>query len=529
MTPCPERHALCATARRAWSRTGALVILILIGACAPKTASPTIGPSGLTRSSPEEQLRRDLQAIFTDSAVDHALWSVSVQSLKHGGSLYSLNPSRMQTPASNQKVITSAVAAERLGWDYRYTTKIYSTGTLTDGDLDGDLVVVSNGDPTINPRHPERWGAFDAWARQLYAKGIRRVAGQLIGDDNAFAEPGYGFGWAWDDLALGYGAAVGALQYNENQVELLIGPGLEAGGRAIISVSPPGSGIILDHAVTTVAEGQPTRIALERIPGSTMLRVSGQIAIGAAAISEFAAAPNPTIQYLNALREALARNGVFVGGNSLDIDDARVKPDYSRATLLLEEQSPALDAIIDVCLKWSRNLYAETLLRSLVPAMSTEVVAKVDGAEATAEAGLAVVNETLLTWGVKPELYVARDGSGLSRNDYIAPDALIGILTQIWRDERHRERFQSTLPQSATSGSLANRMKDTPAAGRVWAKTGSMSNVRSLSGYVLTLDGEPLVFTIIVNGYHVPASRIDAAMDEALVRLVKFPRELHEE
>jgi D-alanyl-D-alanine carboxypeptidase/D-alanyl-D-alanine-endopeptidase (penicillin-binding protein 4) len=159
------------------------------------------------------------------------------------------------------------------------------------------------------------------------------------------------------------------------------------------------------------------------------------------------------------------------------------------------------------------------MLRSLAPA----------GAEATAEAGLAVVNETLLNWGVKPELYIARDGSGLSRNDYIAPEALIGLLTSMWRNDRHREKFQSTLPQSATSGSLENRMKDTPAAGRVWAKTGSMSNVRSLSGYLMTLDNEPIVFSIIVNGFHVPSSRIDAAIDEALVRLVKFPRELHEE
>ena len=118
------------------------------------------------------------------------------------GSLFALNASRMQTPASNQKLVTSAVAADRLGWDYRYTTRIYATGPLlTGGDLDGDLVVVSNGDPTINPRHPDRWGAFDAWAKQLYAKGVRRVGGQLIGDDNAFAEPGWGFGWAWDDLA----------------------------------------------------------------------------------------------------------------------------------------------------------------------------------------------------------------------------------------------------------------------------------------------------------------------------------------
>ena len=155
--------------------------------------------------------------------------------------LYSLNPSRMQTPASNQKLITSAVAADRLGWDYRYTTKIYTTGTLSEAAIStATWSIVSNGDPTINPRHPDRWGAFDAWAKELYAKGIRRVGGHLIGDDNAFAEPGYGFGWAWDDLVTGYGAAVGALQYNENQIELLIWPGLEAGARAIISVVAPG-------------------------------------------------------------------------------------------------------------------------------------------------------------------------------------------------------------------------------------------------------------------------------------------------
>ena len=495
------------------------MVLVALSGCAPKTAAPVTQPSAAGRSA-EEQLRRDLQAIFTDSAVDHAFWSVSVQSLKQGGPLYSLNASRMQVPASNQKLITSAVAAERLGWDYRYATKIYTTGTLSEGgDLDGDLVVVSNGDPTINPRHPERWGAFDAWAKELYAKGVRHIRGDLIGDDNAFAEPGYGVGWAWDDLVTGYGAAVGALQYNENQIELMILPGSEPGSRAVISQSPPGGGMLVDHAVTTAAAGQPSRINVARHPGAALLSVSGQIAVDSPPIIELAAVPNPTLFYLNALRATLERHRILVSGKTLDVDDQRVKPDYSRATLVVDDQSPTLDAVIDVCLKWSRNEYAETMLMSLAP----------PGAEATATAGLAVVDETLLAWGIKPEWYVARDGSGLSRNDYLAPDALITLLTRVWKDDRHREKFQATLPQSATSGSLANRLKDTVAAGRVWAKTGSMSNVRSLSGYLMTLDNEPLVFSIIVNGFHVPASRIDAAMDEALVRLVKFPRELHEE
>jgi serine-type D-Ala-D-Ala carboxypeptidase/endopeptidase (penicillin-binding protein 4) len=493
-------------------------LCIVLSSCASTTAKPPVVSAAPLNRSVGEELRRDLGNIFTQPTTDHAMWSVAVRSLKHDDTLYSLNASRMQTPASNMKLVTTAVAAEKLGWDYRYTTKIYATGPLSGGDLDGDLVVVSNGDPTINTRHPERWGAFDAWAKQLYANGVRRVGGQLIGDDNAFAEPGWGVGWAWEDLSVGYGAAVGALQYNENQVELLIGPALEPGARAIISVSPPGSGIILDHAVTTVAEGQPSRISLDRIPGSNMLRVSDQMAIGAAAISADAAVPNPTILYLNALREALARNGIFVGGNPLDIDDARVKPDYSKATLLLEDQSATLASIVDVCLKWSRNEYAETLLRSLAPA-----------GEATAEAGLDVVRETISKWGVAPELYVARDGSGLSRNDYLSPDVLMRVLTAIWREPRHVEPFRSALPLAGVSGTLANQLKDTPAAGRVWAKTGSMSNVRSLSGYLMTLDDEPIVFSFIATGFHVPAAQIDAAMNQALLRLVRYPRELHQE
>ena len=491
----------------------AIALACLLSGCAAKTARPTIGatiPSG----SPLQQLQRELQSIFGSPAVDHAFWGVSIRSLKTGEVLYAHNASRLQTPASSQKVITSAVAAERLGWDYRYSTRIYAAGPLSDGDLNGDLVVVSNGDPTINPRHPDRWGTFDGWAKQLYEKGVRRVGGQLIGDDNAFAEPGWGFGWAWDDLALGYGAPVGALQYHENQVELLIGPGQSAGDRAIIGVSPPGSGIILNHAVTTVAEGQPTRISLARAPGSNLLTVSGQIAAGAAAVTEYAAAPNPTILYLNALREALARNGIFVGGNALDIDEARIKPDYASATLLLEDRSPAIGEIIDVCMKWSRNEYAETLLYSLAP----------PGQEATAALALTSLTETLTQWGVAPELYVARDGSGLSRNDYLTPDALVQVLTRMWQDPRHRDAFQATLPQAAVSGSLTNRMRDTAAARRVWAKTGSMSNVRSLAGYVMTLDNEPLVFAFMSTGFRVPMSQIDAAMDQALVRLVEYGR-----
>lgn len=488
--------------------------LVLASACATRQTAGAQTPTlrkALDDPDQHEQLRRDLRAIFSARPVDHGLWSVAVHSLKRGETLYSSNSFRLQVPASNQKVLTTAVAAERLGWDYRYTTQLYATGPISGGTLDGDLVVVANGDPTINPRHADRWGAFDDWARQLAGKGIRVISGHLIGDDNAFAEPGWGLGWSWDDFALGYGAPVSALQFNENQVELLIGPGLSAGDRAIVSVSPPGSGLTIDYQVVTAPADADSRLSLERIPGTSVLTVRGQVAIGSPAIRDTAAVPNPTTFYLNALREALLRHGIIVGGSTIDIDDVHSVREGTK-TLLLEDRSASLLEIVDTTNKWSRNLYAETLLRSLSP----------PGEPATTEGGLKVLNETLLDWGVSTDYYLARDGSGLSRYDYLTPDALIGVLTYMWLNPDLADNFRSTLPLAGVSGSLAQRLKGTLGEARVWAKTGSMSQVRSLAGYVVTEEGEPLVFAFMVNGFRVPAREVDAAMDQALLKLVAF-------
>lgn len=491
----------------------------LVAGCGPKTARlPTVAEF-VDKPTPHEQLRRDLRNIFTERTIDHGLWSVVVHSLRHGETLYSYNSFRLQVPASNQKLLTTAAAAERLGWDYRYATRIYATGPIdANGALNGDLVVVSNGDPTINPRHPERWGVFDEWGKQLAAKGIRTITGHLIGDDNAFEEPGWGLGWAWDDFAYGYGAQVGALQYNENQVELQIGPGEASGSRAIIVVSPPGSGLTIDHRVTTAAAGEPNRISLLRVPGTDVLSVSGQVALDSKPFTEYAAVVNPTQAYLNAMRVAFGRQGVNIERSPLDIDDAQMAPEMSGATLLIEDLSPPLSEIVDVTLKWSRNGYAETLLRSMSP----------PGQPASAAAGLAAMADTLAKWGIFRDFYLARDGSGLSRYDYLSADALTWLLTYMWSDPRHAELFRSSLPVTGVSGNLANRLKDTPAHARVWAKTGSMSQVRSLAGYIVTAAGEPLVFAFMVTGFRVPSMEIDAAIDRAILRLITFEHTIHD-
>ncbi len=492
---------------------------VTLAACAPSLeplGAPEVWPRPpASVAAAVNGLRADLAAIFTAPGVDHAQWSATFQSLDEGDTLYSLNAHRLQVPASVQKLLVAGAAAERLGWGFQFTTCIYATGPIdADGVLDGHLVVTSDGDPTINPRHPQRWGALDDWAKHLAAKGLRQVAGELVGDDSRFAEPGWGLGWAWDDLSHGYGAPVGALQYHENQVEVMIGPGQGDGDRAIISLSPIGSGLVVDHGVTTVAAGGETRVSLERIPGSNLLSIRGQVAADARPRSEFVGVSNPTQMYVNALREALARNGVFVGGNATDIDDLRTPPDLSKATLLLEDRSPPLAEIIDVMLKWSRNGYAETLLRALARPEPS----------ATSDTGLVALRQTLGYFGIPPGHYLARDGSGLSRYDYLTADAAAWLLTYLYLDPAHAANFRNALPVAGVSGTIEDRLKGTPAAGRVWAKTGSMSQVRSLAGYLVTADNEPVVFAIIVNGARIPGREVDAVMDRALVRLAGFSR-----
>jgi D-alanyl-D-alanine carboxypeptidase/D-alanyl-D-alanine-endopeptidase (penicillin-binding protein 4) len=491
--------------------------LVALAGCA--TTAPAVVSPGAPVAAPtvsaEEALANDLRGWFADPGFDHAIWAVSVKSLRTGDSLYTLNPARRMVPASNQKLLTALAAAERLGWDFRFTTRVLATGSVdAEGALQGDLVVVGSGDPTLNPRHPDRWAALDDWAGQIAARGVKIVAGDLIGHDDAFAEPGWGSGWSWEDLVEGYGAPVGALQYHENQVELTVIPGSEAGARAVIGTSPPGSGLLIDHGVATVGAEEPTRIALERVPGWTILGVRGQIAAGAKPRVVYAAVENPTQLFLSAFREALARRGIFVSGATVDIDAARTKPDLATAETWVTDRSSPLSEIVDVLLKWSRNGYGETLLWALSP----------PGEPATEAAGLKALQDTLSALGVASELYGARDGSGLSRYDTVTADALTTLLTTAWNEPRHAEHLRSALPVAGVSGSLETRMKGTAAAGRVWAKTGSMFNIRTISGYVMTADDEPLVFSMLANNYRVPSAEVDALMDKALVRLAEFHR-----
>jgi serine-type D-Ala-D-Ala carboxypeptidase/endopeptidase (penicillin-binding protein 4) len=379
--------------------------------------------------------------------------------------------------------------------------------------LEGDLVVVGSGDPTIGSRGGG--GAtrvFEHWADRLRADGITAISGRIVADARAFDREPLGAGWAWDYLAEYYAAGVSALQFNESTAEVVVRPGASPGVPAFVEVRPIESGLILDKRVTTVASGEPD-VELSRLHGSNRLVVQGTIAVGAKDAVRAATVDRPALYFARMLRSTLMAKGIRVAGEAVEFDDAYPTPPTAATRVLLSHRSAPLSEFARVLMKVSQNQYAETLLRTLGAA---------DGG--TAAAGQKVVREVLDGWGVPPDAYILHDGSGLSRYNYLSAEMLVTVLRHLARDPRHRDPFVAALAVGGQDGTIAGRFAGTPAAGNVHAKTGSIANVRALSGYVTTADGETLVFSVLANNFSQRSSVIDGATDQAIGRLAAFTR-----
>jgi D-alanyl-D-alanine carboxypeptidase/D-alanyl-D-alanine-endopeptidase (penicillin-binding protein 4) len=484
---------------------GVAFLTAALSACAaPKAAPATPTPPALS------SLQRDIDAVLASPALEHGYWSVLVRSLRTGDTLYALNPRKLMLPASNMKTVTLAAAAERLGWTFTYTTELYAAGAIDAGVLNGDLVVVGSGDPSIMAENAD--AIFGGWAERLKAAGIRSISGRVIGDDSAFEDNGLGFGWSWDDLPDDYAAGVSALQFNENAVRVTVTPGPAAGDSAGISVAPSGSGLDLVNSVTTSAADSAVSLTARRLPGSMRLAIGGSIPAGHSPAALAVSVENPTLFFARALRLALIANGVDVRGPAVDADDVHDMPPRPRAPIATHT-SPPLSTLAVRLMKISQNLYAETLLKTLAPA-----------APRTAERGRAEVAAALQPWGVGADSLIQRDGSGLSRYDFVTAEALVTILAHVNHDEPLRGAFVASLPIAGRDGTLSNRMKGTAADGNARAKTGSMTGVRSTAGYVTSASGEPLVFAILANNFDVSPAQITAAEDAIIVRLASSSR-----
>jgi D-alanyl-D-alanine carboxypeptidase/D-alanyl-D-alanine-endopeptidase (penicillin-binding protein 4) len=437
-----------------------------------------------------QSLTSDLDAIFADPALSRGMISARIDSLRTGETIYAKNADKLVMPASNMKILTMTVAAETLGWNFTYQTKLEAVGQISDGVLNGDLIVVGGGDPTILSNDGGPAPLFAEWAAALRKAGITRINCRIIGDDAFFDDDTLGMGWSWDDLVFGYGAPISGLSYNENQVVVRITPGAKAGEPAKVELSPAvGHGLVVTTDVVTQArpaDAAPdarlrAAVSFDRVYGQNALVIRGTIPVGATPAVQTVAVNNPTLFFAESLRLALIGEGIIVSGASVDLDDITLPASAPRRPIATRA-SPPLSVIGPYFMKESQNYIAETLFKTL---------GKVVKGQGSADAGRATVLETLARW---PDAIVMRDGSGLSRYNYVTTDAIVTMLTRMWKNDALRGPFAASLPVAAHDGTLSNRMKNTWLDAHVQAKTGTISNVRSLSGYLETKSGERMCF-----------------------------------
>jgi D-alanyl-D-alanine carboxypeptidase/D-alanyl-D-alanine-endopeptidase (penicillin-binding protein 4) len=500
--------------RSSRGRGAACAALVLtIAAVAPSAQTPA---KPARTSKAVAQLRADLDRVFGAPIMARGVWGVDIRSLDSGERLYARDADRLMMPASNMKIVTLATAANVLGWDHRFTTTIETASPIEGGVLKGDLFVRGGGDPSINAREGRAAAVMAEWAAALRTAGIERIDGRIIGDDQAFDNEGIGAGWAWDYLQFGYAAPVGALQIDEDLATLTVSAGARTRDSADVRLTA-GSGLRLVNHVATGAAESASDISYRRSLDEPVLEVTGSIALGALAIERTVAVVNPTVFFAQSLKDYLISRGLAVSGPAVDLDEVAAEftaPGPERR-VLVSTKSPPLRDIATVLMKVSQNLYAETLLKATGASR---------GGLGTAEGGLTAVRATLTSWHIPEDGYIIVDGSGLSRYNYLAPSTVIAILEHIYKDESQRQPFLATLPIAGKDGTISARLRKTRAEGNALAKTGSISNARSLSGYLKTRDGETLVFSILANDFVIPAATVNWIADLAVEHLANFTR-----
>jgi len=507
-------------------------LLAVVAACATTHGAvvPAPGAAPADSREPKVALREAIDSLADVPEFSNAHWGILVVDPESGDTLYSRNAGKLFLPASNMKIVTSAVALEQLGPDFTYRTAFVIRAPVRDGTLVGDLSVVGRGDPTISDH---MWGdamvPLRAVAESLATHGIKRIAGRLVTAGDAFPGPVLGYGWSWDDLEDSYSAGVDELLFNEGFTEIRVRAGDAPGDSVRIETHPTRFSPLLRLAVTTVAAPScPTATdslppppcaasadgtAPRRRPPLTVRKdtlrgdviVSGSIIAGDSVTLELTHR-DPDLAYLAALLEALTERGIIV-------DSGAVAPDSAaRPDTLFTLSSKPLREILPALMKPSQNQIAEALLRTL----------GLERAGAgTADSGRKVVERQLAQWGVPPASYVIRDGSGLSRYDYLTPEAIVHVLDAVRRSANF-QLYYDALPIAGVDGTLRSRMHGTPAEGNVHAKTGSVANARSLSGFVRTVDGRLLIFSVLSNNWTVPATAVTRVQDAIAARLASL-------
>ncbi len=457
------------------------------------------------QAGPLETIQTKIAQFLKKPGARSARWGIQILDPASDKVLLEINPDKTFLPASVLKVITTSTALEKLGPDFRYRTGVYTDGELKpDGTITQDLILVGRGDPNLTDPYGEllEKPALIELAEKLKKMGVKKIEGDIVGDDSYFDIQNYGKGWSARDLRTPYGAPVNALSINNNVIGVHIRP-TQRKQRVSVSLEPRTSYFKIRNSAVTGGPRSRKTISVKLISKTNTIVISGTLP-SKRTYDQSILLQKPSEITAAMFMDELQRQGIEVEGkvdtiHQGDIADA-VRQDWS---LLAEHQSPPLFRTLQIINKHSQNVHAEMLLRTL----GAEFKNSGDN-----EAGLQVVKEFLIESGIDSEKVQLNDGCGLSRENLITPRFQTSLL-QFLSTRPYFDLFLNTLAISGTDGTLRNRLSTTEVRGSIHAKTGTLNGVTTLSGYMTTKAGRNLIFSIFANNVNATA-RVKKTIDQ---------------
>ncbi len=459
--------------------------------------------SGAVAWNPQTiNLAPEIEQILRQDGVQTAFWGICVQDVESGEILYRHDDTKTFIPASNQKLFVSATALDALGSSYRYRTTLYFDGTV-DGDvLKGDIILRGSGDPTFGSAFAAGGDPLRRWARSLAELGVSRFEGRIIGDDDVFDDESYAEGWDIDYVTNQssrlLGVSTNGLAYNDNIVEVKI-VASRPGDPPDLEAHPAGY-LEINNNMTTRGRQRGIAVNTDRVLGGETITFAGSIPQNYAGTIVMPVT-NPTSLAVQSFSHYLQEHDIEVDADVLDIDDLS-DYEYSRDSPLFVYVSPPLAQILTLVNKRSNNFYAEQVFRTFAYGGS-------------ARGGERRIKELLSRAGAGTDAISIRDGSGLSRKNFVTPESMAKLLAYM-HDHPERDAFLASIPAGGeTRSTLRHRLHNLP----VFAKTGSLESVRALSGYATSSNGRLVAFSVFANNYTAPSYRITQSIDRIVMEL----------
>ncbi len=451
-------------------------------------------------SAAEAAMRNQISAILDDEARPGANWGIYVRNLSTGQVVYSRNANQSFVPASNQKVLSSALALEVFGPDHRFKTELHFDGQAEGTVLRGDLTIRGSGDPTFGsilyPGDP-----LARWARQLADLGFTGFQGRIVADARVMPNEPYNAGWDIDYIATSHWApAASGLSYSDNLVFVEIA-GTSAGNDAEVNVRPAGYVNVVGTVGTRSGRGfSPMRI--DRTIGTNDIVIDGSVTARYRGTVRLPV-HDPALFTVHAFAERLRGAGLDVQAEIIDASTLEDGPEYGDDPLFVHVSPPLID-ILAIVNQRSNNLYAEQVFRAA-------------SASGTARGSAQRLVSMLQSADVSTRGLAVRDGSGLSRKNLITPETMGGLLAHQYSSD-HRDAFVSTLARGGQPNStLQFRLGGVP----IWAKTGTIEHVRTLSGYVVGPGDTPYAFVLFANNFTVSPSAIGQVQNDIIEAIVR--------